>query len=107
MVSFRPHTLNLVLSLSGEYNSTGKYIPGGQKVIKGVECRYEPNGRANSIVLQDGKVFIYSYMVYLDVDCPEISYGDVVELFDKNGNSIGEFTVQGFHRGQLNARIWL
>ena len=107
MVSFRPHTLSLIVSLPGSYDATGKYIAGGESIKEGIECRYEPNGKANSIVLEDGKAFVYSYMVYLCVDCPDISYGDVVELFNQHGQSVGKFTAQGFHRGQLNAKLWV
>ena len=107
MVSFRPHTLNLIVSLPGSVDSTGKYIPGGERMMEGIECRYEPNGKANSIVLEDGKAFVYSYMVYLSIDCPDISYGDSVELFNQQGTSVGRFTALGFHRGQLNAKLWV
>lgn len=107
MVSFRPHTLDIKVSAKGSYDSLGKYIQGSETIISGIECRYEPNGRANSIVLEDGKAFVYSYMVYLDVDCPNIAYGDLIELFNQDGISIGEFTAKGFHRGQLNAKLWL
>lgn len=107
MVNFRPHKLTLKVSLPGAYDGTGKYIKGDEKTIEGIPCRYEPNGRANTIALEDGSVYMYSYMVYLDSDCPEISYGDEVELFDQSGVSRGKFTSHGFHRGQLNAKLWL
>lgn len=107
MIDFRPHNLTLKVSLPGSYTESGKYIAGEERIIAGIPCRYEPNGRANTIALEDGSVYTYSYMVYLDVDCPEISYGDEVELFDQSGSSKGKFTSHGFHRGQLNARLWL
>lgn len=107
MVSFRPHTLNLIRSNGGSYDEFGRFIPGSDFVVEGVECRYEPNGKANTIVLEDGKTHVYSFMVYLSVDCPDISYGDVIELFKQDGTLVGRFTAQGFHRGQLNARLWL
>ena len=107
MISFRPHKLNLIKYGNGSYDSTGKFIPGGESVITDIECRFEPNGRANTIALEDGQVYVYSYMVYLNVDCPEISYGDEVELINAYGGFVGKFPVKGFHRGQLNAKIWL
>lgn len=108
MVDFRPHTIDLVVTDVGRYDSTGKYLgEGAVKTFLGIRCRYEPNGRAKSIALEDGSLYTYSYMVYLDVDCPEISFGDEVELFDQSGVSRGKFTSHGFHRGQLNAKLWL
>lgn len=107
MIDFRPHTLNLVVSMPGSYDASGAYIPGDQREFVGIPCRYEPNGRAKSIALEDGSLYMYSYMVYLDADCREISFGDEVELFDQFGNSRGKFTAHGFHRGQLNAKLWL
>lgn len=107
MVDFRPHTLDLIVSLPGCYDATGQYIEGRKNVVKGIVCRYEPNGRARSIALEDGSLYTYSYMVYLDTDCPEISFGDEVELFDQSGASRGKFTSHGFHRGQLNSKLWL
>lgn len=107
MVDFRPHTLTLTMTLPGSYDSTGRFFPGGADVIEGIPCRYEPNGRARSIALEDGSLYMYSYMVYLDTDCPEISFGDEVELFDQSGVSKGKFTAHGFHRGQLDSKLWL
>lgn len=108
MIDFRPHTLDLKVTGVGRYDSTGKYLgDGAVKVTLGIPCRYEPNGRAKSIALEDGSLYTYSYMVYLDTDCPEISYGDEIELFDQLGQSRGVFTAHGFHRGQLNSKLWL
>lgn len=107
MVDFRPHTLTLIVTLPGSYDSTGGFTPGEKKVTDGVPCRYEPNGRAKSIALEDGSLYTYSYMVYLDTDCPEISFGDEIELFDQYGSSKGKFTAHGFHRGQLNSKLWV
>ena len=107
MVQFRPHTLNIIRSSGGSYDALGRYVLGSDSVIEGVECRYEPNGKANTIVLEDGKTYVYSFLVYLNVDCPDISYGDVIKLFKQDGSLVGKFTAQGFHRGQLNAKLWL
>lgn len=107
MVDFRPHTLS-VLRTSGGYDSEGDFVPDEESVILTVPCRYEPNGSARSIILQDGTAFVYSYTVYLDVDFThDIHFGDIIELQDQNGTSIGRFQVKGFHRGQLNEKIWV
>lgn len=108
MVSFRPHTLRIITRGNGNYDSNGDWVESGETLSEPVICRYEPNGRANTITLQDGSVYRYSYMVYLNVD-PEfrIRYGDIIELTSQDGITIGRFEVKGFHRGQLDMKIWV
>lgn len=108
MVSFRPHKLILKKSFNGSYDSSGDWVEGSLKTVSTVPCRYEPNGRAQTITLPDGKAFVYSYMVYLNVDpYLDIKYGDIVVLISQDEKKIGEFDVKGFHRGQLDMKVWV
>lgn len=107
LVSFRPHTIRRIEDGDGYYDNDGNFIESSESYGAMVECRYEPNGKASTIVLPDGIVATYSYMVYLCTDCPEFEYGDIVELFDQEGKSKGRFKVFGFHRGQLDAKLWV
>lgn len=110
MVLFRPHSLNVIRpGGDGGYDENGDFV-GSEEVIaySSCPCRYEPNGSAKSIALPDGTAYTYSYIVYLNIDTErEIKYGDIVELFDADGKSIGRYPVNGFHRGQLNEKVWL
>ena len=107
MVEFRPHTLS-VLRVSGSYDANGDYVPEAEQVAFTAPCRYEPNGSARTIQLQDGTAYAYAYTVYLDVDLThDIRFGDILELRDAQGVSIGRYPVKGFHRGQLNEKIWV
>lgn len=108
MVSFRPHTLRIVTRGEGGYGPNGDWIESVEAVSRPVICRYEPNGRANTVTLPDGSAYRYSYTVYLNVDPAfRIKYGDIIELTSQDGIMIGRFEVKGFHRGQLDMKIWV
>ena len=108
MVSFRPHTLRIITRGKGTYLANGDWSEGATTYSSPIPCRYEPNGQARTIVLSDGKAYVYSYMVYLCVDPSlNIQYGDIIELTSQDGKIIGEYEVKGFHRGQLDMKIWV
>lgn len=108
LVSFRPHYFNLLKKGEGAYNSNGDWEETEEAALRKVSCRYEPNGAAHTIALPDGTAYKYSYMVYLDVNPSlTIKYGDIIELFSQERRSIGRYEVKGFHRGQLDMKIWV
>ncbi|WP_455590869.1 hypothetical protein [Bacteroides sp.] len=103
---FRPHQLQYQVLSEGYEDNNGDYHPGEFHFEGDIPCRYEPNGKANQIALEDGKVYAYQYVVYLNQDCREFKIGDIIRLLN-NGAVIAEKQVQGFHRGQLNAKLWV
>ena len=106
-VSFRPHTLKLLTLTGGHYDKNHDYVAGTESWSSPIPCRYEPNGRARVVPVGEGKDFRYEYLVYLNTDCPEIAYGQHVRLYDADGVQIGEYEARGFHRGQLDAKLWV
>lgn len=108
MVTFRPHTLVLKQSREGHYEANGDWQQGSVARSGRIPCRFEPNGRAESISLPDGTNYQYHYTVYLN---PDVSinprYGDIVELFAQDGRSQGDYEVKGVHKFQLGLRIWV
>ena len=108
MIDIRPHTLVVHSDGGGHYDANGDWIPGGVTVSAPVACRYEDNGAAKTIRLDDGTDFRYSYTVYLDND-PGTDYrkGQTVELVDERGESKGRFEVLGFQRRQLHSVLWV
>lgn len=109
MVSFRPHKMRIVTKGSGAYDKDGDWVSTAATYSAYIACRYEPNGSASTISLPDGNEYRYSYTIYLDVN-PSlvIHYGDIVELTSQDGVVIGsDFEVKGFHRGQLNMKVWV
>ena len=107
-VSFRPHTLKVVKRGSGSYDKNRNWVEGSETISGPIPCRYEPNGKANTITLLDGSVYRYSYTVYLSVNPSlDIKFGDFVELTSQDGVFIGRYEVKGFHRGQLDMKVWV
>lgn len=106
-VSFRPHTLRRVFNNEFEIDTNGDSIPAKASYGKEIRCRFEQNGRAASYNLGDGRVSVYTYVIYLSANVESFAFGDTIELLDKDGNSVGEFTVLGFQRSQLNSKIWV
>ena len=105
--SFRPHLIRKVILTGGGYTN-GDYYEGAASYTACIPCRYEPNGKAETIRLQDGTNYQYHYTIYLCPDAPIcFEYGDIVELFSQCDCSLGRFEVKGFHRYQLGLRLWV
>ena len=63
---FRPHILQYQVTI-GEYeDEIGDYHPGDSHFEGDIPCRFEPNGKANTIAFEDGKTYVYQYVVYLN-----------------------------------------
>ena len=107
MIDFRPHTLRVVSFIKGETADNGDYSGDKPNLSDQIPCRYELSNKANTIALPDGKAFAYSLIVYLDLSDVDYPYGTTIQLFDKNGNKAFEKQIQGFHRGQLNMKLWV
>lgn len=131
LVDFRPHKLQKFIPGSGgDYNDDGNYIEpeydeDGNLIIPDEEeednnedhvkdswsdyipCRYETNTKALAITLDTGDAYIYNYIIYLDYSGVEFKCGDNIKLFDQDDNPRGEFIIKGYHRGQLNCKIWV
>ena len=107
LVSFRPHTLKIISFSEGYYDENRDYHEGTEVFSDAISCRYEPNGMARVVPIGEGRNSVYNYMVYLGVGAPEIPFGTRLELYDASGNSMGLYSSLGFHRGQLNAKLWI
>lgn len=91
----------------GHKADNGDWIPGKEIIGDPIPCRYELSNKANTITLPDGQAFSYSLVVYLDLSDIDYPFGTTVRIFDKLGKQVFVKQIQGFHRGQLNMRIWL
>ena len=109
MVQFRPHKLRIVKNGEGSYDKNRNWTEGTKSYSDYIPCRYEPNGAAQTITLPDGTAYRYSYIIYLSVNPTlSIKYGDNIELTSQDGIVIGDdFEVKGFHRGQLDMKVWV
>lgn len=108
LVSFRPHKLQYQVTIEGYEDENGDYHEGESHFEGNIPCRYEPNGgEAKVYVFDDGTTSVYRYIVYLDNNCPNFKRNDVIKLINKDGTTLTTAKVLGFHRGQLNARLWV
>ena len=108
IVSFRPHKMRIVHKGEGAYDSNGDWVEGQATYSDYIPCRYEPNGSAQTITLPDGTIYKYTFTVYMCVNPAQmVRYGDVIELTSQDGIVRGEFSVKGFHRGQLDMKVWV
>lgn len=83
---------------------TGMKVP--EEWSEEIKCHAVPAGQANIITYEDGRTATYTYTIgRLDPNCREFTVGDRVRL--RIGDSIKEYSVKGFHRWQLQSKLWV
>ena len=109
MISFRPHKILYTRTTEGSINDEGIFVEGVNELVDdNIPCRIESNGKARPIVLPDGNSYVYSYVVYLDIDVRDFHYGEMVQVQDNNATIIIQsMEVKGFFRSQLNSKLYL
>ena len=106
------HVLEYLEAVSEGHNdrTTGDWVAGTEQwVTDYCKCDIVPAGQANTIPIPDGQVETYSYTIYgLPSSCRDFKYGDRirVKMFGSN-DDVREFTVKGFHRYQMQCKIWV
>ena len=108
MLDFRPHKIVVITLVNGGKDEDGMPLPDTEASTE-LHCRIEPNGSASQVHYEDGVAQNYSFTVYLDQDCREFKKGEIVRLYGLDGLVPNDknFVVVGFHRYQLNARLWV
>lgn len=106
IIDLIPHKLSY-LKVSDSYkDENGDWHEGTKEWSEPIKCHAVPSGAANEIAFPDGTVSTYSYTVgRLDPDCREFSIGEKVRLSVCGVER--EFQVKGFHRYQLQSKLWL
>jgi len=112
VLDFAAHILCYLSSDSEGHvdRETGDYVDGKEKWIDNYcRCDIVPAGQANQISIPDGQVETYSYTIYnLPRSCREFKYGDRIRVkMYGNDDDVREFTVKGFHRYQMQCKIWV
>lgn len=106
VIDLIPHTLSYCTVSNGYEDENGDWHEGTEKWSEPISCHAVPAGKANEITFPDGTTHTYSYTVgRLDPDCREYKIGERVRL-----SVFGierEFQVKGFHRYQLQSKIWV
>ena len=106
VIELKPHLLSYRVISEGYADDNGDWHEGSSKWSDPVECHAVPTGSANETTFADGTTARYSYVVgLLAPDCREFKIGEDVRI--TVGGIEREFQVKGFHRYQLQSKLWL
>ena len=106
VIDLVPHTLRYLKVNDGYEDENGDWHKGSEEWSEPIACHAVPAGAANIITFPDGTTATYSYAIgRLAPDCREFMIGDKILL-----NVLGierSFQVKGFHRYQLQCKLWV
>lgn len=105
MINRRPHLLTYYTIGEGYEDSNGDYHE-GEAQSGSYPCQAVPSGAANTISFEDGIVQTYTYLVILPKNCRKFVVGEKVKL-QLEGGTTSEHKVKGFHRYQMQSKLWL
>lgn len=106
VINLTPHTLRYCTVIGGYEDNNGDWHEGKEEWSEPMKCHAIPSGSANEISFPDGTSFKYSYTVErLPPDCREFEFGEKVRI-GIFGREI-DFEVKGFHRYQLQSKLWV
>ena len=105
VLEMKKHRLSYLAVGEGYEDENGDYHEGSSEWRGYIPCNAVPAGRAAERTFEDGEVRAYSYSVNLDVDF-DFHVGDRVRIEFLNG-VVREFGVKGFHRYQLQCKLWV
>ena len=105
VLEMKKHRLSYLVVGEGYEDENGDYHEGSSEWRGYIPCNAVPAGRAAERTFEDGEVRAYSYSVNLDVDF-DFHVGDIVRIEFLNG-VVREFGVKGFHRYQLQCKLWV
>lgn len=110
VLSLKPHAIQFQNGTEGYEDDNGDYHDGTSVWVTIQDCDIVPNGEAYTITLADGTQKEYNYTIYLKNDCKGFELGEKVRLlFFGEGQKEGmkEYQVLGFHRYQLQSKMWI
>lgn len=106
ILDLKPHLLSYLIVDPGYEDDNGDYHEGSTRWSEPLKCHAVPAGAANQITFADGQTAIYTYTVgRLSPDCREFQIGEDVKLMIDGMERM--FQVKGFHRYQLQSKIWV
>lgn len=106
VIDLKPHLLSYRVISEGYEDDNGDWHEGSETWSEPIECHAVPAGRANERTFADGTTSTYSYTVgRLTPCCREFKIGEDVRLTIDDIDRV--FQVKGFHRYQLQSKIWV
>lgn len=114
ILNLTPHIILSQTMTEGYENEKGDWIEGQPSWKPVCQCDVVFEGQAKETKFEDGKVRLYSHVVYLPTTCRDFAIGERIRLalfteklsesFD--ASELPEYSVQGFHRYQHQCKIW-
>lgn len=101
----KKHRLSYLVTNDGYEDENGDYHEGSTEWRGYIPCNAVPAGKGAERTFEDGKVRAYSYTVNLNIDI-DLKIGDRVKIEFPNGE-VRQFGVKGFHRYQLQCKVWV
>lgn len=106
VIDLIPHSLSRLIVTPGYEDGNGDWHPGQETWSAPEKCHAVPAGQANQGMYADGTTYTYSYTIgRLKPDCKEFHVGDRIKLYV--AGTAREYQVKGFHRYQLQSKIWV
>lgn len=106
VIELKSHLLSYRVIEDGYEDDNGDWHEGSESWSEPIKCHAVPAGRANAITFADGTMSTYTYTVgRLSPDCREFKIGEDVRLTIDDVER--EFQVKGFHRYQLQSKLWV
>lgn len=107
LLNFKASKLYRQTKTEGYTDVNGDYHHGKIKWEYCCSCDVVPAGEANKIAIPDGSIDFYSYTVYnIPVCVKKFNYGDFVRLLVLGEEEV-ILKVKGFHRYQLQCKLWV
>ncbi len=108
VLNLAAHTLDYKDVRNGYEDENGDWHQGNEEWVENYcRCDIVPAGKANVITIPDGSIHSYSHVIYnLPKTCRKFEYGDIIRI-KFYGLEEREFKVLGFHRYQLQCKIWV
>ena len=107
LVNEPPCLLRIKSHAEGSIDSEGNPVSGEGTWSESIPCDAVPAGKANERVFEDGVKRSYSHTIYLKPDCPDMYFGQTLELHYNTSPEPTYHKVLGFHRYQLQAKVWV
>lgn len=106
VIDLIPHRMAYLISQGGYEDVNGDWHQEYEEWSDFIPCHAVESGSANLISYSDGSTAKYSYTIgRLPVKIKDFSIGERIKL-DIFGK-IEEHTVKGFHRYQLQSKLWV
>lgn len=106
VIDLVPHYISYLEVCEGYEDENGDWHEGLTEWHEEIPCHAVPAGASNTISFADGENVTYSYTIgRLAPVCREFKVGEKIKLHIDD--YIREFTVKGFHRYQLQSKIWV